>query len=216
MADEQEDDLKKLVEQLINEKCIVIMEKLSTDLDYIELDISNHFYTNVIFYPKNLPSEQEAMVEKEKKEEDLIAKISKRIKKVIDATKNIRDEEIVLVPLSPDSGNIRSHFLHDDINIWAIIERVKQNTNFNSERGIDKLKEGRNVVVISFNFIGEVRNLPDLIKNKKPKLVKVIFILGIPPSIDPKLDGIDYDEIIPIEKVLDVTYLLLKPEKVGG
>lgn len=208
MADEQEENsLEQLIRQLINEECIVMLEKLSTDLDYIELDTSNHFHTNVIFYPKNL-------------NDNLIKEISKRIReKVIDATQNIRNEEIVLVPLIPDTGDFRSNFLHDGVKIKEVID----NTKFNFVDNIGKLKEGQNVVVVSFNFIGEALKLPDRMRNKTAKLVKVIFILGIPPfvreNMESKIKEIEYDEIIPINtdskkiKLLNFVDLLLNPEK---
>lgn len=197
MADEQKDNLKNLVEQLINEKCIVIMEKLSTDLDYIELDTSDQFYTNVIFHPKNLT-------------DNLIEEISERIrKKVIDATQNIGNEKIVLVPLVPDD-ELRAYFLHDDINMWDMIEKARENTNFGSEKKIEYLKKDQKVVVVSSIFIGESIKLPHEVEKKEAKLVKVIFILGVPPSIRAKLAKIDYDEIIPIVKVEDDKNLLVK------
>jgi hypothetical protein len=208
MADEQEDDLKKLVEQLINEKCIVLMEKLSTDLDYIELDTSHHFYTNVIFHPQKL-------------NKYLIDEISKRIKKKVnDATKNSQNEKIVLLPLTPATGDgSRIYFLHDGIN--EVIKGAEQKPMFEFVEGIEKLEEGQKVVAVSGNFIGEaIKEYPKEIENKKAELIRLIFILGIPPYVKPsvrtELDKIGYDEIIPINTDAECVDLLLNPKKEGG
>lgn len=202
MADEQEDDSEKqLIRQLINKKCIVMLEKLSIDLDYIVLDNTSMppFHTNVIFYPKNLNN-------------NLIKEISERIKEKVNvATKNINKKEIFLVPLVPTPGDIRSYFLHNDDKIRKVIE----NTGLNFVEDINGLERGQNVVAVSFNFIGEARNLPQWIEDRKAKLVKVIFILGVPLFIRQPV-GIEYDEIIPINKVIDSINLLLKPEEGGG